>query len=73
MHSYDKDFIATVDQVTNAVNTFRNHPSIIRITNKKKKKVFFSPVNYDDVLKKVKTRDTAKASQQSDVPTKILK
>ena len=36
VHGYDKDFIATVDQVTNAVNKFRNHPSIIRITNKKK-------------------------------------
>ena len=29
--------------------------------------------NYDDVLKKVKTLGTAKASQQSDIPSKILK
>ena len=28
---------------------------------------------YDDVLKKVKTLGTAKASQQSDIPSKILK
>ena len=33
----------------------------------------FGPVIYDDVLKKVNTLDTAKASQQSDIPTKILK
>ena len=33
---------------------------------------FFGPVIYD-VLKKVKSLDTAKASQQSDIPTKILK
>ena len=36
-HGYDTDFIATDDQVTNAVNTFRNHSSIIMIKNKKKK------------------------------------
>ena len=33
----------------------------------------FGSVTYDDVLKKVKTLDTVKASQQSDIPTKILK
>ena len=36
-HGYDTDFITTDDQVTNAVNKFRNHPSIIMIKNKKKK------------------------------------
>ena len=44
---------------------------------KKKKKndqsFSFGPVTYDDVLRKVKPLDTAKASQQSDIPTKILK
>ena len=38
-HGYDNDFIATDDQVTNAVNKFRNHPSIIMIKNKKKKMI----------------------------------
>ena len=33
----------------------------------------FGPVTSDNVLRKVKTLDTAKASQQSDIPTKILK
>ena len=74
-HGYDNDFIATDDQVANAVNKFRNHSSIIMIKNKKKNDQSFSfgPVTYDDVLKKVNTLDTAKASQQSDIPTKILK
>ena len=69
------DFIASDDQVANAVNKFRNHSSIIMIKNKKKNDQSFSfvPVTYDDVLKKVNTLDTAKASQQSDIPTKILK
>ena len=74
-HGYDNDFIATDDQVVNAVNKFRNHSSIIMIKNKKKNDQSFSfgPVTYDDVLKKVNTLDTAKVSQQSDIPTKIVK
>ena len=75
-HGYDdNDFSATDDQVTNAVNKFSNHSSIIMIKNKKKNDQSFSsgPVTYDNVLKKINTLDTAKASQQSDIPTKILK
>ena len=74
-HGYDNDFIATDDQVTNAVNKFRNHLSIIMIKNKKvtDQSFSFGPVTYDDVLKIVNTLDTAKVSQQSDIPTKILK
>ena len=74
-HGYDNDFIAIDDQVTNAVNKFRNHPSIIMIKNKKKndQRFPFGPVAYNDVLKKLNTLDTTKASPQSDIPTKILK
>ena len=62
-HGYDNDFIATDDQVTNAVNKFRNHSSIIMIKNKKNDQSFsFVPKTYDDVLKNVNTLDTAKAS-----------
>ena len=63
-HCYDNDFIATDSQVINAVNKFRNDPSIVMIKNKKKNYQSFSfgPVTYDDVLKKVKTLDTAKTS-----------
>ena len=64
-HGYDNDFIATDDQVANAVNKFRNHSSIIMIKNKKVtyQSFSFGPVTYDDVLKIVNTLDTAKASQ----------
>ena len=53
-HGYDDDFIVTDDQVTNAVNKFRNHPSILKNTMSKNKKkndesFFFGPVTYDDV------------------------
>ena len=74
-HGYDNDFIATDDQVTNATRRFRDHSSIIMIKNKKKNYQSFSfgPVTYDGVLKKVNNLDTKKASQQSDIPTNILK
>ena len=49
---YDNDFIATGNQVTNTVNKFRNHSSIIMIKKKKDKIFSFSPVTYDNVLKK---------------------
>ena len=67
--------MSTDDQVTNVANMFRNHSTIIMIKNKKKNDQSFSfgPVTYDDVLKIVNTLDTAKASQQSDIPTKISK
>ena len=53
-HDYDNDFMATDDKVTNAVNKFRNHPSIIMIKKKEKNDQSFSfgPLTYDDVLKK---------------------
>ena len=46
--------------------------------NKRKTDQYFSfgPVTYDDILKKKKNNnnlDTAKASQQSDIPTMIPK
>ena len=41
-HGYDNDFIATDDQVKNAVNKFRNYPSIIMIKYKKKMDQSFS-------------------------------
>ena len=75
-HNYDTDFLVTNELVANALNKFRNHPSIIMIKNKRKtdKCFSFGPVTYDDILKKkTNNLDTAKASQQSDIPTKILK
>ena len=43
-HCYDNDFIATDCQVINALNTFRNYPSISMIKNKKKNDQRFSLV-----------------------------
>ena len=35
-YNYDTDFIVTNDQISNALNKFRNHPSIIMTKNKRK-------------------------------------
>ena len=43
------------------------------IKNKNNTQFSFALVQYDDVLKKVKKLNTSKASQQSDIPTKILR
>ena len=74
-HNYDTGFLATNGRVANVLNKFRNHPSIIMIKNKGKTNQCFSfgLVTYDDILKIINNLDTAKASQQSDIPTKILK
>ena len=55
-HNYDTDFVVTKDQVANALNKFRNHPSIIVIKNKRKADQCFSfgSVTYEDILKKNK-------------------
>ena len=52
--NHNHDFIVTNDQVENALNKFRNHPSIVMIKNKRKIDQCFSfgPVTYDDILKK---------------------
>ena len=51
------------------------HPTIIMIKRKNNPCGSFSffSVQYNNTLKKTKNLDTAKPSQESDIPTKILK
>ena len=74
-NNIDHDFTETDALVLNAINKFKNHPSIIMIKRKNNPcgNFSFSSVKCDDILKKAKNLDTAKASQKSDIPTKILK
>ena len=71
----DHDFTETDDLVLNAINKFKNHPSIIMIKRKSNScgSFSFALVKYDDILKKTENLDTAKTSQELDIPTKILK
>ena len=72
-HDFDINFKVTGDPIFDAINKYENHPSIIMIKNKNKTQFSFTVVEHDDILKKVKKLNTSKASQQSDIPTKILR
>ena len=74
-NDFDTSFIPTEDLVQNAISKYRNHPSVVIIKEKNSfsGKFSFSLVQYDDILKKLRNLDTAKASKQTDIPTKILK
>ena len=72
-HDFAINFKVTGDPIVDAINKYENHPSIIMIKNKNKTQFSFTVVEYDDILKKVKKLNTSKATQQSDIPTKILR
>ena len=73
-NNFDNEFVKTENPFLNAVNKYKNHPSVIMIKEKIKpmKKFSFFPVQYDDVLRKIRNLDPSKSSQQTDIPTKIL-
>ena len=73
-HNCNKDFQKTSDPVLNAINKYKHHPSIAMIKSKTdpQKKLSFISVQYEDVLRKIKSLNVSKVSQQSDIPTKIL-
>ena len=73
-HNCNTDFEETDDPIYNAINKYKDHPSILMIKSKidQQSKFSFSQVQYEDVLKKVKNLKVSNASQQSDIPTKIL-
>ena len=51
-HNYDADFLVTNDKLANALNKFRNHPSVVIIQNKRKTDQCFpfGPVTYENIL-----------------------
>ena len=73
--NFDTSFNSTEDPIQNAINKYIKHPSVLIIKEKNNlsEKFSFSQVLFDDILKKVRNLDSAKASKQTDIPTKILK
>ena len=63
-------FKKTDDPVLNATNKYRYHSSTVMIDRKSEPESIL--LQYDDVLRKTKNFNVWKASQQSDIPTKIL-
>ena len=57
--------------VLSAVNNFQNHPSILKIKSNQTYSGFnFRQVNYEEVLKEVKTLDMSKTTQLEGLPKK---
>ena len=63
------------DPITFILEKYKNHSSIIAIKDfcHENKTFNFETVKRDNVLKKIKSLDRSKASQNGDVPTKIIK
>ena len=68
------DFQKTDDLVLNAIKRCKYHSSIVMIKSKiePEGRFSFTSVRYEDILRKTKNLNVSKASQQSDIPTKIL-
>ena len=63
-NNFDTEFVKTENPVLNVVNKYKNHPSVIMIKENIKliEKFSFFPVQYDDVLRKIRNLDTSKSS-----------
>ena len=62
------------DPLKKALKYFENHPSIANIKSKSFDARFtFRDTSSSEVIKLIKTRNVRKASQKSDIPTKIIK
>ena len=57
-----------------AINEYRNHPSIIAIKERCTNSIVsFSFIEKKDILNKIKNFQVNKATQNSDIPTKLIK
>ena len=57
------------DPVLKAIKKYSAHPSILRITEKINKNVFFfRNVIYEEILNEINSLDTSKSTQSEDIP-----
>ena len=58
-----------------AILKYRNHPSILAILERKKAQIdfCFKEVSIEEIQKEIVSLNNKKASQNSDIPTKIIK
>ena len=66
------------DPIEKAIQKYKNHPSISIIkkmvsTVDKNNKFSFEPITADDISQQIKRLDINKATQESDIPTKLAK
>ena len=72
---FSEDFIKSLDPVENALEKFKNHPSISMIKSKNivSETFSFNNITYENILNKLNSLNIAKSSQLTDIPTKVLK
>ena len=64
----------TEDTVISAIERYKNHPSILAISAKSNKFIFtFRDVTFEEIENELTKLDLQKASQDTDIPTKIIK
>ena len=63
------------DPIANAIKNFEQHPSILKIKETRNicSSFSFKPVSLDEIIKETLNLDTSKATQKSEIPTKIIK
>ena len=63
------------DPIANAITNFEQHPSILKIKENRNvcSPFSFEPVSLDEIIKETFNLDASKATQKSDIPTKIIK
>ena len=73
-HNCNLEFQRTGDPVIDAINKYKCLSSIAMIKSKidKQLKFSFTPVQYEDILRKIESLKVSKASKQSNIPTRIL-
>ena len=72
---YDPSTDRVKNRTIRAILKYRNHPSILAIREQKKAQInfCFKEVAVEETQKEVLNLNNKKASQNSDIPTKIIK
>ena len=61
------------DPILKAIEKYKNHPSIRAINTFITLSISFSEINMDEIMKEIQCLGTNKASQESDIPIKLIK
>ena len=65
-----------MNPMLNAISKFKNHPSILKIKKQVPSDVAFlfllSKVTWTEIINEIKNLGEAKATQSSDIPTKVI-
>ena len=74
-NEYDPSTDRVKNRTIRAILKYRNHPSILAIREQKKAQInfCFKEVSIEETQKEVLNLNNKKASQNSDIPTKIIK